>query len=494
MKQTPKEAGTRPLLFPAPKNSPALAAAALASYPLAYLYVRNILFAAPFDGPATRWGPLLFAVCYLALTELLARAARRPAGREARLWVLCWLIQSGAILAVGLHIDGIGVFQSAVWHLTAIWYVLSRTGMLAAGRSGSLAPLDALTGIFVIPFGHFGLRITTLAGAIRAWAARRRAGEQGTARRLVQFVLSAAAALALGAFACGQLARVDQNFARLWQGIGSWLDRLLWNNEGFVNFLVWFTISVPVGAWLFGLAGGAASRQEPPFPGAKVWARIGAAPRLTALTANLMVGVLCGVYALFFGVQAAGFAAALGAPLPLTAPDAAAFAVNGFWELCRVMALDLAVLALLFFLGDAPLERRAPRRVLLAVFCGFGVAFALLAAVKLGVYTVLFGLTPKRVWSAWVLAVLLLTSILAWVRLYRPIPAARIALAAAAVSFTVLCCLPVEWWCVQDQTARHLAGQDYDWSLLRRCAGQSTALAARIRETVGAGQATRHGI
>ena len=158
------------------------------------------------------------------------------------------------------------------------------------------------------------------------------------------------------------------------------------------------------------------------------------------------------------------------------------------------MALDLAVLALLFFLGDAPLERRAPRRVLLAVFCGFGVAFALLAAVKLGVYTVLFGLTPKRVWSAWVLAVLLLTSILAWVRLYRPIPAARIALAAAAVSFTVLCCLPVEWWCVQDQTARHLAGQDYDWSLLRRCAGQSTALAARIRETVGAGQATRHGI
>ena len=138
MKQTPKEAGTRPLLFPAPKNSPALAAAALASYPLAYLYVRNILFAAPFDGPATRWGPLLFAVCYLALPELLARAARRPAGREARLWALCWLIQSGAILAVGLHIDGIGVFQSAVWHLTAIWCVLSRTGMLAAGRSGSL--------------------------------------------------------------------------------------------------------------------------------------------------------------------------------------------------------------------------------------------------------------------------------------------------------------------------------------------------------------------
>ena len=59
MKQTPKEAGTRPLLFPAPKNSPALAAAALASYPMAYLYVRNILFAAPFDGPATRWGKKL---------------------------------------------------------------------------------------------------------------------------------------------------------------------------------------------------------------------------------------------------------------------------------------------------------------------------------------------------------------------------------------------------------------------------------------------------
>ena len=71
------------------------------------------------------------------------------------------------------------------------------------------------------------------------------------------------------------------------------------------------------------------------------------------------MAVLCGVYTLFFAVQAAEFAAALGAPLPLTAPDAAAFAVNGFWEFCRILALDLTVLAALHFWGRSRLPKRA---------------------------------------------------------------------------------------------------------------------------------------
>ena len=84
------------------------------------------------------------------------------------------------------------------------------------------------------------------------------------------------------------------------------------------------------------------------------------------------MAVLCGVYPLFFAVQAAEFAAALGAPLPLTAPDAAAFAVNGFWEFCRILALDLTVLAALHFLGAQPVTQKGLSRVLAVVLCGFG--------------------------------------------------------------------------------------------------------------------------
>ena len=89
------------------------------------------------------------------------------------------------------------------------------------------------------------------------------------------------------------------------------------------------------------------------------------------------------------------------APLGLSAPDAAAFAVDGFWELQKILLLNFGVLAGVHFLGRAPLPK-----ALAAVFCGFGLAFAALAAGKLAVYVVLYGLTPRRVIAGWFLGVL----------------------------------------------------------------------------------------
>ena len=106
-------------------------------------------------------------------------------------------------------------------------------------------------------------------------------------------------------------------------------------------------------------------------------------------TAVAAVTALCGVYALFFAVQAGEWLAA--APLGLDAPDTAAFAVNGFWELLKILLLDFSVLAGIQFFGRAPLPK-----ALAAVFCGFGVAFAALAAGKLAVYVTLCALTPRR--------------------------------------------------------------------------------------------------
>ncbi len=66
------------------------------------------------------------------------------------------------------------------------------------------------------------------------------------------------------------------------------------------------------------------------------------------------MAVLCGVYTFVFCRAGGGIRRCPWAPLPLTAPDAAAFAVNGFWEFCRILALDLAALAALHFLGAQP--------------------------------------------------------------------------------------------------------------------------------------------
>ena len=119
----------------------------------------------------------------------------------------------------------------------------------------------------------------------------------------------------------------------------------------------------------------------------------------------------------------------------LTAPEASAFAVDGFWELLRIQLLDIAVLAGAHFLAKRPLPK-----VLAALFCGFGVAFALLAGAKLAAYIRLFGFTPRRVAAGWFLTVLLVWGVLLLVRVFKPIPAARIGIAVLAVSFVVLGC------------------------------------------------------
>ena len=229
------------------------------------------------------------------------------------------------------------------------------------------------------------------------------------------------------------------------------------------------------------LAGGSVRRKAPPVAAEQFYGKLAALPRLPQLMGVLVMAVLCGVYTLFFAVQAAEFAAALGAPLPLTAPDAAAFAVNGFWEFCRILALDLTVLAALHFLGAQPVTQKGLSRVLAVALCGFGAGFAMLAAAKLAVYINLYGPTVRRIWAAWVLGALLLASVLAAVRLFRCIPAARMAFVAAAFSFSLLCCLPLERFCVDAQLAR----PDCDWQLLQRYTWQSSELDEYITQQAG---------
>ena len=235
--------------------------------------------------------------------------------------------------------------------------------------------------------------------------------------------------LALCGVAWGLLAAADANFAALGQQVSDWWSRLL-NNVRFIDRLMYILLSLPVGAWLYGLVGGSLRRKAPPATAqqcAAVLENCRIVPRTTAVAA---VMALCGVYALFFAVQAGEWLAA--APLP---------------------------------------------KALAAVFCGFGVAFAALAAGKLAVYVTLCALTPRRFTAAWCLFVLAVCAVLALVRVFKPIPAAKLAIFAAAVSFTLLCCVNVKQRVIDVNLARYEAGidEELDWGVLWECGYQENA-------------------
>lgn len=193
------------------------------------------------------------------------------------------------------------------------------------------------------------------------------------------------------------------------------------------------------------------------------------------------MAVLCGVYTLFFAVQAAEFAAALGAPLPLTAPDAAAFAVNGFWEFCRILALDLTVLAALHFLGAQPVTQKglSPRvgRGAVRVRCRVCDASRGQAG---GVYQ---SVQPNgAAHLGCVGAGSIVTGQCSGCGAVVPLhPGGTHAFVAAAFSFSLLCCLPLERFCVDAQLAR----PDCDWQLLQRYTWQSSELDEYITQQAG---------
>lgn len=449
MTDLPKEGAGRPLYASAPKIAPALPApqalwAMAVSYPLAYLYVKQILLADFFAG----WGLPVFALLFVVGVEVLARSLHRCSSPEAPLWAGCWLVLSCAMPLWGWQ-PVLNEWQVWVWHLFAVWFVLARCGMLAQGVSGSLCWLDGFVGLVYLPFGNFFRRAATLWAGLRWMAGRRlrlhRAGVAG---------LTALVTLGLCALAWGQLAAADPHFAALGGRLTHWLGELLGRGR-LLEDLAAFLLSLPVGAWLFGLVLGALDREAPPCPADRFFARLEPLRRLPAVTAVAAVGGLCLVYTLFFGLQAAEWLAA--DPLGLTAPQAATFAVDGFWELLRILLLDFAVLAGVRFLGRCPLPRP-----LAALFCGYGLAFVVLAEAKLFTYVRLYGATPRRAVAGWFLGVLAVWAVLLLVRVFRPLPAARIGLVVLAVSFTLLSCLDLESRIVRMNIDRYAAGVDAD--------------------------------
>ncbi len=472
MTEQPKEGAGRPLSLSAPQNPPARPSrpmlwAVAASYPLAYLYVKEILMVNSFAS----WGMPVFALLFMAGVEALARAMHRNAAAETPLWALCWLVLSCAMPLWGWQ-PTLGDWQIPVWHLFAVWFVLARCNMLAQGFSGSLCWLDGLAGLIRLPFGQFFLRISTLWAGLRYLArGRHRLRRAGVA------VLTVLVTLALCGVAWGQLAAADAYFARLGSQLTRWLDGWL-RPETWVENAVAFLLSLPVGAWLYGLVAGSLKRQDPPCPAARFFARLEPLRRLPDVTAAAAVGGLCLVYTLFFGLQLAEWFAA--EPLGLTAPQAASFAVKGFWEMLRILLLDFGVLAVVRFFSRRPLPRP-----LAALFCGYGVAFAALAGAKLLTYARLYGATPRRAVAGWFLGVLAVWAVLLLVRVFRPLPAARMGLAVLAVSFTLLSCLDLESRVVRINIDRYAAGRDatLDAGVLWDCgltAGQEGGDRAKI--------------
>lgn len=411
-------------------NKPAFSAArkeliaALLSYLAAYIYV-----AAPFGGELELW-LLVFTAFYFALVEYLCASRRRV--WESWVWLGCMLSAVCSYVFSPCEVWG----KSATFifaNIFAVWWTMSRAGVLLDGESGHFLPFDALNGFVLLPFGNFFLRV-------RTWwhfASRpRREGKKLNTSALIGSIIAVLLALLLLLSTLEHLSGADAGFGTLVGNITGFFT----NNVNLVDFFFKLLVSLPVGAYIFGLISGSMrlSPQRITERRGFLESLLGQLRIVPARVWSTCLAVFIAVYAVFFVMQGGYIFGAFSRTLP-EGMTVAQYARQGFFELCRVMALNFVLLWLVTRMSAQPVRERRLSLALCLALLAESILFAVVALSKLALYIDCFGFTPLRLESTWLASVLLAGCVAAAYSLITGRRSCRAWMIFGAVTLSALC-------------------------------------------------------
>lgn len=425
--------------------------AAVISYIVGFIYVKYGIENSGIVSGFPYLGRLIFAIVFVACTEVFAYKIgvtyeslkeKKKSFIEPAIYAMCIVLQSLAYTLWGTHEDW-AFYQFVLWHFSFVYYVLARTGTLAAGRSGLMFIIDSFQGFITVPFSNLFLRINAIfkKGEMddELYESEHPAKKINKAT-VITIIVSLVIAAIVCLYAVAELTSASETFAVLGDKFFNYLDYFLkqkfWDYiwENFVMLIV----SIPVGAYLFGLVGGSLFRDKPYYRIKDFEEDTRSYHLLPSYSAYIVIGSVCFVYALFLGASINDFIAHKGL-FAESAPEACQRALSSFWSLIRVVLMNFAVIACSCIFSKKALWEEKGTRILATVLFIFALGFAIMAAFNLmGVYVGYYGWTPRRILSSWVVMNVIAWCILLIIRFYKKIPAAQIGIILAAVSFSVI--------------------------------------------------------
>lgn len=404
---------------PAPAPLPAEKADALTALGcllLGYVYTYcwgSIAFG---HAPPLMFYLLLFGYTGLTLANIYLKRMTPP--RESWFWLavmLCLALpEPWAQLA----------FTSSFWnslllHGVVLYWTLMVTGCIT--ETSGFAARDILAALFVVPFGNFFNLPRVLFRQLRTV-------KSGNALLVAGSLVVALPLLGIVILLLGE---ADVGFYQLTGVISEWFDRLF-GEEQVMRVL----LSLPVAGVLYGaLHGGLHHRSAKSYSHDTPMALTGVLPAAAPCAALYAFNA---VYALFIGVQGSYLFSSFWGRLP-EGWTYSGYARAGFFQLCAVAAVNIALLALARHLTKQP---TAPLRIGTTIFCGLSLLLAVTALAKLGMYITAYGLSVLRVKSLlgqlWLVFVFSLFLIAQW----REIKVARPVLLSGAGLAAVLSIVP----------------------------------------------------
>ncbi len=367
-------------------------AAALLSYLAAWLYT--------FIWTSTEAYVLAWMTGFAAAftVGVLLYNLERPSSREHWVWLGClWLCLICGLLG---HNRVWGDYIYLFVHCYAIYWVLCRSDRLLEGRSSAFLPIDAINGAIYFPFTAF---FTFLRTRVLGWGLRQRRKTKNIPPHSFRYIMLALlVAAVLFGFAVYLLAQADSNFAALLPQITLWI-----NADRLSSYFLRFLLSIPIGAYLFGLVVGT-TRRESEFLQVQrdhIQSGLASLAKVPGNVWTILMGIFVALYLLFFWIQGSYLFGAFARNLPDNF-TVAQYARQGFFELCIIMALNFALLWVVQYSSALPVNRNLPEKILCTALLAESILFAVTALSKLYLYISCFGFTPLRLQSLWLVCVL----------------------------------------------------------------------------------------
>lgn len=227
-------------------------------------------------------------------------------------------------------------------------------------------------------------------------------------------------------------------------------------SENVLLYLGDFILGLPVACYLYGLLyGNRYKRGAESITQASIGQKAQALRVVPDVAAYSALTALNLIYLVFFLAQAGYLFAAFQNSLPQSMTYAE-YARRGFFELCAVSTINLAVIAAAHLIAKR--EKRKVLRGETAALCLFTLALIATAMSKMGMYINYYGLTQLRVYTSWFMIVLFLIFIIVLVSRFRSLPGTRIAAVGCICLFLALCYGNVDGMIAKYNIERYQAG------------------------------------
>lgn len=359
----------------------------------------------------------LFLIAVLALSAVLAKLRRADGSRSSKLYFVL-----AAVFALGTGVSANGLIRFMAFCFAAVYYAmwafaLNNPEWKGFGESASHSVSEA---VFGVPKRNFTACPKAACGIFR-----RKSGAKNVGYAVAGLMLS----LPITVIVCVLLMNADDGFENM---LGQIFDSIS------LTELWLFLIGLPVSFLLFGVIFGAVSSKgklrtdEALYEAKNEKMRIAPPALVCAFTAPLLI-----VYVLFFFSQFSYFISAFGGVLPEKF-SASEYARRGFFELCAVAVINLAVIAAVnaFCRRDGKDTALKTVTVILSLFTLILIATA---ESKMFLYIDRFGLTSKRVYTSWLMAILAAVFVLIIISRFKKFRAASVGAAVITIASLLLC-------------------------------------------------------